>query len=457
MASHALAGFAVRHDPNAAGGPGLQPSGKVALCLSGGGFRSALFHLGALRRLNELGILGRIDTISSVSGGSILAAHLARTVDPWPRPGETFAGWEEKVAMPFRDFVGRNLRTPALLRYALKWRRSAASEALARLYAKRLTAQAMGDLPARPEFVFCATDMGFGAAWRFSRRLMGDSSIGHARTPADLPVARAVAASSCFPPVFDPLPFRTEAAWFTMRGSAPREGKAGQAWREIAGGGLELSDGGLYDNLGLDVVRRGHATILASDGGATFDPSPDRGFRKRLARYMEIQGKQGWEARIQRFNAEHGRTLRGAYWLIGHASRRGYSRDAVDEFVSEVRTDLDAFRDGEIQVLENHGYALADSKVATFAPELLPVSPPPYTPPHPHALDEAFVAKHLRRSHKRALPFGRFGRGPYSRRNKPSPTAPAAPITGFREEPRPARARKARDGPARAAPAARRR
>lgn len=36
----------------------------VALCLSGGGFRAALFHLGALTRLNELGVLSQIQTIS---------------------------------------------------------------------------------------------------------------------------------------------------------------------------------------------------------------------------------------------------------------------------------------------------------------------------------------------------------------------------------------------------------
>jgi len=29
----------------------------IGLCLSGGGYRAALFHLGALRRLNEFGIL----------------------------------------------------------------------------------------------------------------------------------------------------------------------------------------------------------------------------------------------------------------------------------------------------------------------------------------------------------------------------------------------------------------
>src|SRR5262245_31835308 len=49
----------------------------IALCLSGGGFRAALFHLGAIRRLDELGVLSRLETISSVSGGSILAAFLA--------------------------------------------------------------------------------------------------------------------------------------------------------------------------------------------------------------------------------------------------------------------------------------------------------------------------------------------------------------------------------------------
>src|SRR5215210_3805761 len=59
----------------------------IALCLSGGGFRAALFHLGAVRRLNELGILSRLDTISSVSGGSIISAHLAGRIRHWPAAG----------------------------------------------------------------------------------------------------------------------------------------------------------------------------------------------------------------------------------------------------------------------------------------------------------------------------------------------------------------------------------
>lgn len=47
---------------------------KIGLALSGGGYRAAAYHLGTLRKLNELGILDKVDVISAVSGGSILAA-----------------------------------------------------------------------------------------------------------------------------------------------------------------------------------------------------------------------------------------------------------------------------------------------------------------------------------------------------------------------------------------------
>ena len=48
----------------------------IALCLSGGGYRALLFHLGALRKLNEIGLLAKTDRITSVSAGSILAGFL---------------------------------------------------------------------------------------------------------------------------------------------------------------------------------------------------------------------------------------------------------------------------------------------------------------------------------------------------------------------------------------------
>jgi len=48
----------------------------TALAMSGGGFRATLFHLGALLRLNELGLLRRLTVITSVSGGSIASGYL---------------------------------------------------------------------------------------------------------------------------------------------------------------------------------------------------------------------------------------------------------------------------------------------------------------------------------------------------------------------------------------------
>ena len=76
----------------------------VALCLSGGGYRAALFHLGAATRLNELGVLSNVTAVSSVSGGSIFSAHLVTRLDPWPAPGEIVdsSRWEVQVAAPFR-------------------------------------------------------------------------------------------------------------------------------------------------------------------------------------------------------------------------------------------------------------------------------------------------------------------------------------------------------------------
>ena len=48
---------------------------KIGLALSGGGYRAAAYHIGTLRALHKLGILDKVDVISSVSGGSITAAY----------------------------------------------------------------------------------------------------------------------------------------------------------------------------------------------------------------------------------------------------------------------------------------------------------------------------------------------------------------------------------------------
>jgi NTE family protein len=175
----------------------------IGLCLSGGGFRAALFHLGALRRLNELGILSKIDTITSVSGGSIMSAHLATRLTPWPTTGTAAPRWD-LIAQSFRDFTSKDLRTGAILTRLLPWHwfdSTTGVKALEAAYTARLTKLRVTELPAQPRFVFCATDLAFGVNWVFERSRVGDYQAGYVSPPLDWPLARAVAASSCFPPV----------------------------------------------------------------------------------------------------------------------------------------------------------------------------------------------------------------------------------------------------------------
>lgn len=381
----------------------------MALCLSGGGFRAALFHLGALRRLNELGIFSNVSTISSVSGGSILAAHLATALDPWPPPGSVVSDWEERVERRFCEFAGQNLRTGAILKRLLPWnwlRASTGVEALMGSYERNLTRLRLAELPDRPRFVLSATDMAFGINWIFERERAGDYLIGYlSPPPKDWSLARAVAASSCFPPVFNPLPVQ-------QRYDAYKQGKAPVAERERATEDLRLTDGGVYDNLALEPVWKSHQTVLVSDGGSTFDPEPDRGLFRRLKRYTDIVGNQVVALRkrwlISSFISDE---LEGTYWGIGSlvenydaAGRVSYPTALVEDVISEVRTDLDAFSEAEIKVLINHGYVLADTAVRKHQPQLIGVSPvPELEVPHPQWMDEAKVRDALKQSCKRTL------------------------------------------------------
>ncbi len=380
----------------------------VALCLSGGGYRAALHHLGGLTRLNELGVLPRVDTISAVSGGSIFAAFLAQRLRPWP--DEPLPDWNERIAVPFRAFTSKNIRTAWVLRRALPWRwfdSAVAVESLAKRYQRDVVQLSLAELPERPSFVFSATDMSFGVNWVSQRDRVGSYMAGYTKGAPDWPAARAVAASSCFPPVFDPLPI----------GLAPTDLTGGMApsgpQRDELVRGLRLSDGGVYDNMGLEPVWKDHATLLVSDGGATFDFQPDAGLFKRLGRYQAIVSRQAGAVRkrwlISNFQAD---VLDGAFWGIGsHPTRydpqaTSYPDELIDEVISEVRTDLDRFSEAEASVLVNHGYLLADVAVRKHAPGLIATDRPAAVP-HSRWMDPAAVADALRTSNKRKL-LGRW-------------------------------------------------
>jgi NTE family protein len=391
----------------AADGEGARSSG-IGLCLSGGGYRAALFHLGAVRRLNELGILSKVTTVSAVSGGSILAAHLAEVLRPWPEAGEV-TDFDERVARPFRAFTSRNIRTAPFLGRLLPWNwgaKRSAVDLLAAAYERHLTRLRLPELPARPEFVFCSTDMSYGVNWVFSKRQIGDWQAGYQRPAPDWPLARAVAASSCFPPVFAPLRLGLDPR--ALVGGKARSGPA----RDRAVASIGLTDGGVYDNMGLEPVWRSHRTLLVSNGGATFDFGPDKGLLWRLQRYTSIVSRQASAVRQRWLIAGYQRDrLTGAYWSIANScddeDRLGYPAGLVREVIAQVRTDLDRFSEAEQAVLENHGYVVADCAVQRRAAELISAGARPFVLPNPDWLDEASVRRAMADSHRQQLPFGR--------------------------------------------------
>jgi NTE family protein len=399
---------------------------KIALCLSGGGYRAALFHLGAIRRLNELGLLARVDTISSVSGGSILSAHLANALFDWPCQALDPDEFHKRVAAPFEAFCCANIRTRPVLTRLLpqNWLRTDTGvRELAKIYARTLCDKTLGDIAGgnRPRFVFCATDLAFGVNWTYDTGghqsghgvRMGDYQVGYSNA-ADVPVALAVAASSCFPPVFDPFDPHLQPADYTG-GLARRELTDKERDRYVAG--VTLSDGGVYDNLGSQPVLNSHGSLIVSDGGAVFEPIGPIGrfaIVKRLKRYSSIAQRGGGAMRRSHIITLYENMERsGTLWSVGTRpssysvrDNRCYPDALVRDRIETIRTDLDAFTDAEQAILQNHGYLIADAAARTHLstyPDLLVGPIGEAHPPYPVWLDATGAEKALASSAQRRL------------------------------------------------------
>jgi NTE family protein len=380
-----------------------RPRAGRALCLSGGGFRAAIFHLGALLRLHANGRLHDVDVVSSVSGGSIAAAWLAARHAAWRlAPREPFADWCARtdfladVVEPFRAIAARDLRTwPVLATLPFNWARPSTR---VRMLEARLDAIFDGlelrDLPASPLFVFCATDLTFGCNWEFSRRRCGDFQAGYLRRHGKIRLATAVAASACFPPLFGPLRLPVGAGDF-LRGRQRSAG--GDALRDR----LELTDGGVYDNLATEPVIKRCAEVLVSDAGAPFAFAAGEHYLRRLMRYAGVVGSQAVALRKRLlFAGLRAGEFEGAYWNLADrrdAGADGYSLGLCADVLARVRTDLDGFGDAEFEVLVNHGYFSCMDGLG----EVVPTAAPDW--PYPGRMAEAGVRAALRHSHRRVL------------------------------------------------------
>ena len=336
----------------------------IGLCLSGGGYRAMIYHVGALIRLNELGFLPRLAEIASVSGGSITAGVLALAWHRLTFNSDNMAtNFNSLVAEPILTFAGIGIDIKAILFGLLPG--CSAADCLARSYDRHLFHRAsLQDIPDAPRFTFMATNLQTGSGWRFSKAYAADHRVGLIDRPT-LPLSRVVAASSAFPPLLSPV----------------RISLADQIVRAAVGADLHhepytkvavLTDGGVYDNLGLERVWKRCRTILVSNAGRTISEvgQPSGRWIGQMFRTLSLIQQQAEDSRKRLLfgMANQGqRTV--AYWGIDAPIVSYGVSDALDvpietcRAAAAMRTRLNPFSRDERQMLLQTGYAGADASL----------------------------------------------------------------------------------------------
>ena len=350
----------------------LRPPDKgAALCLSGGGYRAMLFHVGAILRLNDAAMLRGLKRVSSVSGGSITAAVLGMN---WTRLAFDDHDVAQNLDVMFRDplraMAARTIDENSILAGLLL--PGSIADKITAAYDKHLFRGAtLADLPddaQGPRFVINATNVQTGSLWRFSRPYMGDYQVGLVRD-AQFPLARAVAASSAFPPVLSPL---------TISDVDPADFDSttyGERFEPPYNDTVVLSDGGVYDNLGLETAWKHYDTILVSDGGGRLapDPEPKGDWAQHGLRVIDVVDNQVRSLRKRQLIDSYVRRQRaGTYWGIRSEFRdyRQGNTQFADPFnlaefdpapLAAVKTRLKRMDAATQERLINWGYAICDT------------------------------------------------------------------------------------------------
>jgi NTE family protein len=360
------------------------PQAGIALCLSGGGYRAMMFHAGCLWRLNELGLLGTLQQISSVSGGSITSATLGMN---WNSlnivPGAPSAAFVPVVIGAIRKMAATNVDEGAILGGIFL--PGSISDHVADKYQKILFGdKTLQDLPDHPSFVINATNVQSGVLMRFSKPYIRDYRVGQILKPV-LPLARAVAASSAFPPVLSPCEIKV--ADYGMHFEPPGPGEDLNTAPYTTD--LVLSDGGVYDNLGLETAWKHYDTILVSDGGGHYqaEPEPHHDWARHAYRVLNLINNQVLALRTRQIIAFYEAGERkGCYWSIrqpittypaGNVLLCPPDRTAE---LAATPTRLQAMDDTLQERLINWGYAICDASLRSwYRPDL----PKPLAFPYP--------------------------------------------------------------------------
>lgn len=353
---------------------------RVGLAFSGGGFRATAFGLGALRALHDRDVLSDIEVVSGISGGSLLTAM-------WAYGPSDFDEFDSTVVELLTDglqtelirralrpgLVGANLLSSIeALPGTKRNRRSTRTEALVNALAVRdFGAKTMADVT-QPgtHVVISATDLSTGNAVRFGSEVSACSPHGVIAEP--VPVADAVAASAAFPVL---LPHLTRAYTFARRdGSSHRKT-------------MLMTDGGVYDNLGLTPLMPGRSRehtshvhrldyLIAVDAGiGRIAPRAPNHWPGRMSRSFAIahtRAQDGVRARIHDF-AQHGLLKGFVYSYLGMQDSRLPTRlpDLVPrESVFRYPTNFAAVAPDDLAALSTRGEQLTRVLLDSYCPEL---------------------------------------------------------------------------------------
>jgi predicted acylesterase/phospholipase RssA len=369
-------------------------SRRIGLALSGGGFRAAIFHLGVIRRLEELGIMPQIRAISSVSGGSIIAAYylceMERRLHLEPVDLRTDRDVRmrifEEIAADFLAALDKNLRSRALFYtpFYHPWlfvktllmrpfRASARSILIQEEYDRWFyKGNSLDQLPSAPaedddarkdvvkgcRLLLNTTSLLSGNRVSFCREpVSGVNEMSRVNTNG-LPISRVVGASSGVPGLFPP----------TL----------------IAGD--VLVDGGLTDNQGIESLLEDSTrcnVLLISDASGQMEGENDigRGIVDVLARVnsvlqFQIRNKLidnlvGWKHLPDRDHEAH--RFAFIHLFLNLKDRPGAEKRVPTEFVpalGRIRTDLDQFSYVEREALMYHGYTLIDAQIRKYCADV---------------------------------------------------------------------------------------
>lgn len=266
---------------------------KIGLALSGGGYRAAVYHLGALRTLKDLGVLEHVDRLSTISGGSITGAAYclhSGNFDEFEKKMLTILTTKNVIRFILTSWIFIRLALLALLilgiavylqftEYAIisipiivafvvfliryQFILFPVSRIIEKAYDKYFFVGAtLSQLCDMPELVIGSTNLQTARPFTFSKRKMADSTYEHLETPvlfegAKFPVTRAVMASSCVPFAFTPITI--DKAFF----------KCPEQYDTID---PKLVDGGVYDNQGAHKLTQKQSSykcdyVIVSDAG----------------------------------------------------------------------------------------------------------------------------------------------------------------------------------------------